>query len=124
MVWQLLRDLAARRFKSLYMINPFLQFLGIYSHFNVPWDKGIHNILEALSFFNLNMGTLALPCLGLDYVALSGFRIIMRLPFDGGIGRFSCAQSHPARNRRRCGSRRRSGYPCSTQSWLSFTFST
>ena len=65
---QLLRDLAARRFKSLYMVNPFLQFLGIYSHFNVPWNTGMHNILEGLSFFNLNMEVLALPCLGLDYV--------------------------------------------------------
>ena len=65
----LLRELVGHRFKSLYVSIPYLQFLGIFASFGVPFGLSFSDTLDAFSYFNLNleMRYVSLACFGMDY---------------------------------------------------------
>ena len=58
----ILRDLITKRFRSMYTTTSFLQYLGVYSGFDIPWRNGLRETFVGLGFFNLSFNAMHLEC--------------------------------------------------------------
>tara|TARA_B110001452_G_scaffold196118_1_gene166099 strand:- start:4103 stop:8938 length:4836 start_codon:yes stop_codon:yes gene_type:complete len=57
-----LRILLTQYVKSFYTSIAFLQFLGVYSSFPLPWGSGLADVFEVLGSFNLDLDALGVSC--------------------------------------------------------------
>lgn len=58
----ILRDLITNRFRSMYTTTSFLQYLGVYSGFDIAWKNGLRETFVGLGFFNLSLNAIHLEC--------------------------------------------------------------
>jgi hypothetical protein len=73
------RLLITKMFRSLYTTTSFVQYLGFYHMFRVPWDSYLSNLFLTFSFFTLDLESIHLTCAGFTFVDI--WHIQMFLPF-------------------------------------------
>ena len=58
----ILRHLLTKRIKSLYTSIAFLQFLGVYSKFNIEWQASLHPLFKTMTLLSLNRHVAIVGC--------------------------------------------------------------
>ena len=63
-------DRLCTMFESIEISLAFMQFLGVFSEFEVGWKPYFEDILGVFNIFNLSLETARLPCAGFGYTAM------------------------------------------------------
>ena len=64
--YPLVRHIAMRVVPSIYTTLQFLQFIALYSSFDIPWTPALSTLFDALSVFNLDLDAIHFRCAGGD----------------------------------------------------------
>ena len=78
----ILRHLLTKRIKSLYTSIAFLQFLGVYSKFEIEWRSELRPLFKTMTLVSLNVENIHFPCAwdargGLPYTAQWLFQLLL-----------------------------------------------
>merc|ERR1719247_2134450 len=80
------RLLITRLFRSLYTTTSFVQYLGFYSKFRVPWPPYLSNLFLTFSLFYLDLESIHLTCAGFTYVNLWYIQMLLPLLYPVAMG--------------------------------------